>query len=242
MIEKLVPYIRRYAPFALLIVVGIIFIAMGGKKYIDFNEFVKAQEDITMQVNLHPVSSTLLFIGVYISVVISLLPGLSALDLFSGFIFPQPVSFLIVMFSSWVGACLLFLASRHAFSNLLKDKGGKWVDRIHKGFDKYQSGYLVFLRVFPFFPFSVISVALGFTRVTFFKYAWTTALGSIPSLYIFTMAGSHIGAAITGGVSKGELLTPKIFIIYLFFICAVLLPLFLKKRKVEKCEEDGNCD
>ncbi len=236
MIKRLKIALKKYAPFIFLISIGIAFISFGGKKFIDINEIAKAQDQLLAYVQAHPFLFSLFFFATYFSVTVSLLPGLILLDLVAGFVFPQPLSFILVIFSAWCAAAALFLASRHAFKNLFQAKGGKWIQKIHNGFEKYEDAYLVFLRVFPFFPYSVISVAIGFLRISFWKYAWTTLVGILPSAFIFTMAGRHLNKLLNGDFSQGELLTPKIFIVYGVFTVALIGPLVFKKKKKIKCD------
>ncbi len=223
--------IRRLLPLICLLVVGVVFIALGGTKYLKFDEILSIQADLVSFVKDHPFLSLLIFFSIYLIVTVSLIPGLLVLDMVAGFIFVQPIAFFIVLFSLSLGGFILFVASRHAFSDLLKNKEGKWISKIQKGFRKYQEGYLVFLRVIPFFPFGAISIALGFTQISLFKFTWTTMLGSLPSVYILTSAGRELNSIVSQGFSERELMTPKILIIYALFIIAVLGPLFLKKKK-----------
>lgn len=242
MVDRLKFVLNKYGPFILLIAVAVAFVSLGGRKYIDYHEIARLQDQIIRFVQDYPIRSSLIFFTAYFCVTVSLLPGLILLDLTAGFAFPQPFSMLLVLFGAWGGATALFLASRHAFRGVLKDRGGKWISKVHKGFNKYQEGYLVFLRVFPFFPYGVVSIALGFTRVSFFKYAWTTLLGIVPSAYILTMAGRHLGTLLSGEFSQSQLLTPKIFILYFIFCVAVIGPLFLKRKKRVECDEGEDCE
>lgn len=228
---------NKYGPFILLSVIAIVFMSLGGRKYLDYHEIARLQDFILNFVQDKPLLATLIFFISYFSVTVSLLPGLIILDLTAGFAFPQPMSMLLVLFSAWSGATALFLASRHAFRDSLRDRGGKWINIIKKGFNKYEDGYLVFLRVFPFFPYGVVSIALGFARISFFKYAWTTLLGIIPSAYIFTMAGRHLSTMLSGEFSETQFITPKIFVLYFVFCVAVIGPLFIKRKKKVSCEE-----
>lgn len=238
MINRLKIALSKYGLFILFLIIAVIFVSLGGRKYLDYHELAKVQDQILAFVTARPVVSVLAFMASYFAVTVSMLPGLIALDLIAGFAFPQPISFFIVLFSAWFAAVSLFLASRHAFRDVLKDKGGPWVKRISRGFNRYQDGYLVFLRAFPFFPYGVISIALGFVRISFFKYAWTTFVGIVPSAYIFTMAGQHLGALIAGEFSTSLFLTPKVLILYLVFFLGVMGPLFWKNRKAIPCDEE----
>ncbi len=234
--------VRKLIPLISLFLVGILFIAFGGTKYLKFEQIAYFQEEIIFFVASHPFLSLVIFFLIYLIVTATLIPGLLVLDMVAGFIFVQPIAFFIVLVSLALGGIILFVASRHAFKDLLKNKEGKWITKIQKGFEKYQDGYLVFLRVVPFFPFGAISIALGFTRISLFKFTWTTVLGSLPSIFILTSAGRELGHLVSEGFSERELMSPRILIIYGLFIVAVLAPLFIKKSKRVDSIDSDDCD
>jgi uncharacterized membrane protein YdjX (TVP38/TMEM64 family) len=53
---------------------------------------------------------------------------------------------------------------------------------------------LVTLRLIPTIAFTVVNWAAGFTPVSRWTFAWTTAIGIIPGCLLFTMSGSGLGA------------------------------------------------
>jgi uncharacterized membrane protein YdjX (TVP38/TMEM64 family) len=137
----------------------------------------------------HPLITPLLFIVIYILYALLSLPGIFILSLIAGFLFIQPFSTLYVTFSATIGASLLFLASRTAFGALFYRRSAPVLDRFEKGIRENAASYLLFLRLIPFFPFSIVNLAGAFFGVPFWIFVWTTFVGMIPSVFIYTQAG-----------------------------------------------------
>lgn len=233
MTRKSVGYLKRMVPFCLIFLLGALFMTMGGAKYLNFDQVVLLQEEMVSYSTSYPVRGLLIFLAVYLVVLISLLPGLLILDLLAGFLFSPLVAFFSIVICNLLGGGILFACSKNAFGDLLKNKGGKWLTKIEQGFNKYQEGYLVFLRVIPFFPFGMISIALGFTKIRWGKFMWTTLLGSLPPVYLLTAAGKEIEQVFEQGISAALLMTPKILIIYALLVALILGPLFVKRKQVD---------
>ncbi len=137
----------------------------------------------------HPIITALLFIGVYIFYALLSLPGIFILSLIAGFLFIQPFSTLYVTTAATIGSSLLFLASRTAFGELFYRRSAPLLNRFEKGFRENAASYLLFLRLIPLFPFWIVNLAGAFFGVSFWVFAWTTFVGMIPSVFIYTQAG-----------------------------------------------------
>lgn len=183
--------IRPLLPFLVIL----IFMIMA---YV-FNYFYPLGENLKIFPNLkhfadtYPIQALVLFMGVYILYALLSLPGIFVLSLLSGYLFSQPYSTLSVTIAATIGASLLFLAARTAFGQVFYRKAGqRMLAKMEKGFKKNAASYLLFLRLIPFFPFWVVNIAGAFFAVPFWTFFWTTFLGMIPSVFIFTEAGKRL--------------------------------------------------
>jgi len=138
---------------------------------------------------LHPIGAPLLFITIYILYALLSLPGIFILSLLAGFLFAQPFSALYVILSATIGSSLLFLAARTAFGGMFYQQAGPFLTRMETGFRENAISYLLFLRLIPLFPFWIVNLAGAFFGVPFRVFVWTTCVGMIPSVIIYTQAG-----------------------------------------------------
>lgn len=181
----------------------------------------------------HPVITPLLFILLYIIYAILMLPGIVFLSMLSGFLFPQPLSTLYVILSATIGASLLFIAARTAFREILKGSSNQLINRLEDGFQKNAPNYMLFLRLTPIFPFKAVNLAGAFFGVSFRVFVWTTCLGMIPSVFIYTEAGKSLSLYLASPVpiSPWSLFDPNLIIALTGLALLSLLPILIKKMK-----------
>lgn len=137
----------------------------------------------------HPFLTIIFFMGIYIVYALLPLPGIFILSLLAGFLFRQPFSTLYVTLSATIGASLLYFTARSAFGEFFYKRSGQFFSRLEKGIHENAASYLLFLRLIPLFPFWIVNLAGAFFGVSFWVFAWTTFVGMIPSVFIFTQAG-----------------------------------------------------
>ena len=131
------------------------------------------------------------FIVLYITSTVLLLPG-SLLTLGSGFLFGLGYGFLIVSFSSVVGASLAFLIGRF-FAR-------EWVSSRLSSLPRFAAldtaisdrGALIVLltRLSPVFPFNLLNYALGLTAVKFWTFVGVSWIGMMPGTVLYVYLGS----------------------------------------------------
>lgn len=177
----------------------------------------------------HPFITPLLFMSIYILYSLLSLPGIFVLSLIAGFLFIQPFSTLYVTSAATIGASLLFLASRTAFGELFYRRSVPRLNRFEKGFRENAASYLLFLRLIPLFPFWIVNLAGAFFGVSFRIFAWTTFVGMIPSVFIYTQAGRGFSFLLEhpDPLSPIRLLNPHLIIALIGLALLSLLPALL---------------
>ena len=180
----------------------------------------------------HHFLTPLLFLIVYILYAILSLPGIFALSLIAGYLFKQPFSTLYVTSAATVGASLLFLAARTAFGQLFYSKAGKFTMRMEKEFRENAANYLLFLRLIPLFPFWIVNVAGAYFNVPLTTFAWTTLIGMIPSVFVYTQAGRGLAILLESQqpMTAASLFNPQLSLALAGLAIFSLIPLILKKK------------
>jgi uncharacterized membrane protein YdjX (TVP38/TMEM64 family) len=169
-----------------------------------------------------------IFILLYIFLTLFLFPG-TVLTIAAGVLFGTILGTLYTIIGATIGASLLFLISRYLgrsfISEVIENKYKKIKDYENK-LEKQGFKVVVFLRLVPLFPFSILNFSLGLTKVKFKDYFLGTMLGIIPGSF----ALAYFGDSIT------ELNYTSIIISSLLFILLIFSPKIYKyfKKRFEK--------
>ncbi len=166
-----------------------------------------------------------LFILVYIAVTGLSLPGAVILTLAGGFLFGSVFGTLFVNLGATTGATLAFLAARYLLRDWVEQKLGKWLGPVQQGFTNNAFSYLMTLRLIPLFPFFVVNLVSGLTRMNVSTYVAATALGIIPGSFVYAYAGRQLGTI----NSLKEIASPNVVIAFVLLGLLALVPTFYKK-------------
>lgn len=166
-----------------------------------------------------------IFILAYIVVTGLSLPGAVILTLAGGFLFGTGWGLLFVNLGATTGATLAFLAARYLFRDWVEQKFGKWLGPIQQGFAENAFSYLMTLRLIPLFPFFVINLVSGLTRMNVGTYVAATALGIIPGSFVYAYAGRQLGTI----NSLKEIASPNVIGAFVLLGLLALVPTVYKK-------------
>mgnify|MGYP002129690423 FL=1 len=110
------------------------------------------------------------------------------------------VGTLLVSFASSLGATLAFLAARHVMADWVEKQFGERLKPIHQGIEKSGARFLFTLRLVPLFPFMLINLVMGLTRMPTLRFYWVSQLGMLPGTLLYVNAGTQL--ATIDSVSK----------------------------------------
>jgi uncharacterized membrane protein YdjX (TVP38/TMEM64 family) len=170
--------------------------------------------------------NTILTIAVYVLVYIVItalsLPGAAIMTLAGGAIFGFVIGVITVSFASSIGASLAFLASRYLLRNWVEKKLGGKLATINAGIEKEGELYLLSLRLIPVFPFWIINLLMGLTRMKLITFYWVSQVGMLAGTMVYVNAGKELGKinSLSGILSPGLIVS---------FIILGLFPLGMKK-------------
>lgn len=183
---------KRYIPLlALLALMGL---AWYFRPDLSFEDLKEQRHELLAFGRKHPIASPMIFMAVYILSTAFSIPAGSFLSVAAGFLFGQPLAMLLVLFGATLGASIIFLAAKTALGKTLKENAGPKINKMREGFSQDAANYMLFLRLAPIFPFWLVNLAPAFFGVGFFTFFWTTFLGIIPGVFVFTQAGVGLGA------------------------------------------------
>lgn len=170
-------------------------------------------------------ASVALFILAYVAVTGLSLPGAVILTLAGGFLFGSLFGTLFVNLGATTGATLAFLAARYLLRDWVEQKFGKWLGPVQEGFTKDAFSYLMTLRLIPLFPFFVVNLVSGLTRMNVGSYVAATALGIIPGSFVYAYAGRQLGTI----NSLKEIASPNVIAAFVLLGLLALVPIVYKK-------------
>jgi uncharacterized membrane protein YdjX (TVP38/TMEM64 family) len=170
-------------------------------------------------------TAVVLFILLYVAVAGLSLPGATILTLAGGFIFGAGPATLCVNIGATTGATLAFLAARYVLRDWVEERFGRWLDPLQQGFAKNAFNYLLTLRLIPLFPFFVVNLVSGLTRVPVGTYVAATALGIIPGSFVYAYAGRQLGTI----NSLKEIASPQVLGAFVLLGAFALSPILYQK-------------
>lgn len=168
-----------------------------------------------------PLAPLAYFVLYVLQAIVAPIPGpvlIAASVILFGFWF----GFLLSYFAGLTGALLSFWISRKIGRPLAEKVAPQKLKEIDRFFEKYGKISIFLLRIFPIFPFDLVSYFMGLTNISIVDYTLATAFGLVPAILLYTSIGESL--------RKGNII---LFVILtaIAFLAFVVLPYFLNKVK-----------
>lgn len=198
-------------------------------QYLSLENFKASQTEIVAAKDANPALYIAGFFLLYVAVTGLSIPGAAIMSLVAGALFGVVVGTLIVSFASTMGATLAFLSSRYLLRDWVQGKFGERLRAVDDGLEKDGAFYLFTLRLIPVFPFFVINLLMGLTRIKTPTFFWVSQLGMLPATIVFVNAGTQISRI----ESTAGLLSPTLiasFVALAFFPWAAKAIVAVVKR------------
>ncbi|OYT97307.1 MAG: pyridine nucleotide-disulfide oxidoreductase [Pseudomonas sp. PGPPP3] len=195
------------------LLLGLILLLLGSFFAFDLGQYLtlaslKAQQSaLQAQVAADPWLAAGAFFAVYVAVTGLSLPGASLMTLVAGALFGLWQGLLIVSFASTLGALLSMFSSRFLLQDWVQQRFGQRLAGIEAGLVRDGASYLFALRLVPVFPFFLINLAMGLTKLPARTFWWVSQLGMLPGTLVYVNAGRELGQvdSIGGILSPGLL-------------------------------------
>jgi uncharacterized membrane protein YdjX (TVP38/TMEM64 family) len=214
------------------IVVALLFLSAIGaffffdlKTYLSLDTLKDNRDSLLVFTQDHYVPAVVLFILIYVLQTSFSLPGATIMTLAGGFLFGSLWGPLYVNIGATTGATLAFLAARYLFHQWVERKFGDRLGPIQDGFAKNAFSYLLTLRLIPFFPFFLVNLLSGLTRVKVSTYVVATAVGIIPGSAVYAFAGRQLGTI----NSLSELVSPRLLLAFSLLGLLMLIPVIYRR-------------
>jgi uncharacterized membrane protein YdjX (TVP38/TMEM64 family) len=159
---------------------------------LSLENFKASQSEIVAAKDANPILYIAGFFILYVAVTGLSIPGAAIMSLVAGALFGVLIGTIIVSFASTLGATLAFLSARFVLRDWVQGKFGERLRAVDEGLEKDGAFYLFTLRLIPVFPFFVINLLMGLTRIKTRTFFWVSQLGMLPATIVFVNAGTQI--------------------------------------------------
>jgi uncharacterized membrane protein YdjX (TVP38/TMEM64 family) len=159
---------------------------------------------------------------IYVVVTALSLPGAAVMTLAGGALFGLTVGTIAVSFASTIGATLACFVSRFLLRDWVQGKFGDKLITINEGVKREGAFYLFTMRLIPAFPFFMINLVMGLTKLPLRTYYWVSQIGMLPGTLVYVNAGKELGKI----DSLSGILSPSLI---LSFVLLGVFPLIIKK-------------
>jgi len=207
-----------------LVIVGLIaaFKIFDLGQYLTLSYIKESQEKFQLLYSDHRAAVIAGYMAIYILVTSLSLPGAAIMTLAAGALFGLVIGTIIVSFSSTIGATLACFVSRFILREWVQGKVGDKLKTINEGIEKEGSFYLFTLRLIPIFPFWLINLVMGLTKMPLKTFYWVSQLGMFAGTIVYVNAGKELGKidSLSGILSPGLIIS---------FVLLGLFPLITKK-------------
>ena len=205
-----------------LLVIVLLFFVFDLGQYLTL-DYIKSQQQVIDQ--YYAENRVLTLVGYFVLYVVitgASLPGATVLTLAGGAIFGLFTGLLLISFASTIGASIAFLVSRYLFRESVQSRFGSSLKSINDGIDRDGPFYLFALRLVPAFPFFVINLVMGLTRLRLWTFFWVSQVGMLAGTAVYVNAGTQLAQieSASGIFSTGIILS---------FVLLAMLPFIAKK-------------
>ena len=223
-----------------IILVGVIAVLIALFFYFDLGQYAslealkarQAQLDAFNQEN--PWTVMVAYFSLYVVVAGLSLPGAVIFTIAGGAIFGLAKGLLLVSFASSIGATFAFLAARYLFRDAIQNKFGDKLTRINNNIEKDGAFYLFTIRLVPVFPFFLVNLVMGLTKLKTGVFYIVSQLGMLAGTAVFVNAGTQLAQI----DNLAGILSPKLIasfaLLGVFPLVAKKLVDFLKSKKTRE--------
>ena len=214
--------IQRIAILLGVVALIVVFKVLGLERYFSLSYIRTSQESFATLYSQHQALVIGAYMFIYIVVTALSLPGAVVLTLAGGALFGFVVGTIVVSFASTIGATLACFVSRFLLREWVQKKFGDKLKSVNKGIENEGAFYLFTMRLIPVFPFFVINLVMGLTRMALRTFYWVSQVGMLPGTMVYINAGKELAKI----DSLSGILSPSLLI---SFAILGLFPITVKK-------------
>jgi len=184
---------KRLLVLVLLLAAVAAFFIFDLKQYVTQEFFDSQRARIDAFYAAHPLQTVAVYFVAYVAITALSLPGAVPMTLVGGALFGFWLGTLLVSFASTIGATLAFLAARLVLRDWVQARFGERLSAVNAGIEREGAFYLFALRLVPIFPFFLINLLMGLTRIGAARFYWVSQVGMLLGTMVYVYAGTQLG-------------------------------------------------
>lgn len=188
----------------ILLLVAFLYFDLG--RYLSLSYVKEAREALIGLYDRHPLPVVAVYAALYVAMAALFLPGAAVLSLLAGAMFGLLWGVVIVSFSSSAGAAIACFVSRYLLRDWAEDRFGGMLKTVNEAIEREGAFYLFTLRLVPVFPFFVVNIVIGLTRLPLRTFYWVSQVGMLAGTVVYVNAGKELA----GIDSAGGILSPGV--------------------------------
>jgi len=223
---------QRKVLFALLGIAIVAFFAFDLGRFFSLTFLKQQQAALDAFYADNPLAMLGGFFVLYVGVTALSLPGAAILTLAAGALFGLVTGLVLASFASSIGATLAFLVSRYLLRDTVQSRFGQKLATFNDNIERDGAFYLFTVRLVPVFPFFLVNLVMGLTRLKTVTFYWVSQLGMLLGTAVFVNAGTQLAEidSLSGIVSPGLLFS--FALLGIFPLIARKIVDMIKARKV----------
>jgi uncharacterized membrane protein YdjX (TVP38/TMEM64 family) len=184
--------LKKYFLVALAALAIILFFSFDLGRFLTLAALKANHQALLEYSSAHRLFTVAAFMTIYIVQTALSLPGAAILSLAAGALFGTLLGTISANIAATIGATLAFLVTRYLLRDLVLGRFGSRLEGINRELENRGFNYLLFLRLVPVFPFFLINLAAGLTRLPLRTFFLATMLGIIPGGFVYVNAGASL--------------------------------------------------
>jgi len=161
-------------------------------QYLTLGHIKDSRQEYVLLYNDHKVLVIAVYMVIYILATSLSLPGAVVLTVAGGALFGLVTGTIVVSFASTLGATLACLVSRFFLRGWVEETFSDKIGKVNEGIKKEGAFYLFTLRLIPVFPFWLINLVMGVTKMRLVTFYWISQVGMFPATVVYVNAGKEL--------------------------------------------------
>lgn len=211
-----------------------LFFWSGLQKYLSLETLKTNRQALLDYHEAHQLAMVAGFMSLYIVQTALSLPGAAILSLAAGAIFGVLMGTFYAIIAATIGATLAFLVTRYLLRDAVLNRFEGKLEGMNRELEERGFNYLLFLRLVPVFPFFLINLAAGLTRLPLRTFLLGTLLGIIPGGFVYVNAGASLSTI----DSLSGIASPRVLGSFALLGLFALLPVLYNRFKNRKHPSD----
>ncbi len=219
--------LKKILLLAVAVICVFLFFYLDLGRYLTLESLKANRQTLLQYYAAHRAATVAGFMALYILQTALSLPGAAILSLAAGAIFGSLAGTCYAVIAATVGATLAFVVTRYLLRDLVLGKFGPKLEGLNRELEARGFNYLLFLRLVPLFPFFLINLAAGLTRLPLRVFVPGTLIGIIPGGFVFVNAGASLATI----DSLSDVASPRVLGSFALLGLFALVPVIYGKLK-----------